>query len=365
MDLLRRFLGGLVGCLLRWSVCPPGAAHRTLTHSHHPRPGRSPAPTAPSARCSPWRSGHPPWPPVQCRCQADKRCNQERHNRTPLWGAIPLDVTDRTDSRRGRGRCRSGDRRARRMMSCSRAASRSASCALTTAPSTPSAGTDRCAIRVALATASAWSAPSCTSRARRRDSLSMAAWWSATVASTSCSASARCTVAPGRRPARSTPDPLLAKEVTATGGPAAAQLKGTTRCTVNDRESPWVTALTDTWRARAGIRGWTAGPAGATLGLRLTNQPGLMCAPGWCFFIQTRGAQRACGPGGYLPGGPTRIPPRCYPGGRGPRRVAPVRRAGRSTVPLKSIPGSRLLIQRIDLAGGPAPAGAACHDAGG
>ena len=46
-----------------------------------------------------------------------------------------------------------------------------------------------------------------------------------------------------------TPDPLLAKEVTATAGPAAAQVKGTAGCSVSDRESPWVTLLTGTWRA--------------------------------------------------------------------------------------------------------------------
>jgi hypothetical protein len=33
-------------------------------------------------------------------------------------------------------------------------------------------------------------------------------------------------------------DHLLAKEVAATGGPAAAQLKSTAVCSVTDRESP-------------------------------------------------------------------------------------------------------------------------------
>jgi hypothetical protein len=33
-------------------------------------------------------------------------------------------------------------------------------------------------------------------------------------------------------------EPLLAKVVAATGGPAAAQLKSTAACSVNDRESP-------------------------------------------------------------------------------------------------------------------------------
>jgi hypothetical protein len=36
------------------------------------------------------------------------------------------------------------------------------------------------------------------------------------------------------------------------------------------------------------------------------------------------------------PGGPVRVPRTMLPGGRGPRRVAPVRRAGRSTVQLAS-----------------------------
>jgi hypothetical protein len=45
-------------------------------------------------------------------------------------------------------------------------------------------------------------------------------------------------------------DSLLAKEVAATTGPAAAQVTSAACCSVNDRESPWVTFLTDTWRAR-------------------------------------------------------------------------------------------------------------------
>src|SRR5215469_10781249 len=51
------------------------------------------------------------------------------------------------------------------------------------------------------------------------------------------------------------------------------------------------------------------------------------------FQTPTRGAQRALGPGRYLPGGPDRVPRTMLPGGRGPRRVAPVRGAGRFTVP--------------------------------
>jgi hypothetical protein len=53
-----------------------------------------------------------------------------------------------------------------------------------------------------------------------------------------------------RRPSRAhTSDPLLAKVVAAPGGPAAAQVKSTAGCSVSDRESPWVTLLTGTWRA--------------------------------------------------------------------------------------------------------------------
>ena len=45
-------------------------------------------------------------------------------------------------------------------------------------------------------------------------------------------------------------DHLLSKEVTAPAGPAAAQVKGTAVCSANDRESPWVTVVTGTRRAR-------------------------------------------------------------------------------------------------------------------
>jgi len=48
-------------------------------------------------------------------------------------------------------------------------------------------------------------------------------------------------------------DHLLAKEVAAPAGPAVAQVKSTATCSVNDRESPWVTLLTGTWRAHAGL----------------------------------------------------------------------------------------------------------------
>jgi len=37
----------------------------------------------------------------------------------------------------------------------------------------------------------------------------------------------------------------------ATAGPAAAQVKSSAGCSVTDRESPWVTVLTGTWRARS------------------------------------------------------------------------------------------------------------------
>ena len=57
------------------------------------------------------------------------------------------------------------------------------------------------------------------------------------------------------------------------------------------------------------------------------NQPG----PRW------RSNPRAA-PGWCLPGGPVRVPRTMLPGRRGPRRVAPVRRAGRSTVHRASPP---------------------------
>jgi len=44
-------------------------------------------------------------------------------------------------------------------------------------------------------------------------------------------------------------DPMLAKAVAATGGHAAAQVKSTAGCSMNDRESPRLTLLTGTWRA--------------------------------------------------------------------------------------------------------------------
>jgi hypothetical protein len=44
-------------------------------------------------------------------------------------------------------------------------------------------------------------------------------------------------------------DPLLAKEVAVPAGPAAAQARSAAGCSVTDRESPWVTLLTGTWRA--------------------------------------------------------------------------------------------------------------------
>jgi len=43
-------------------------------------------------------------------------------------------------------------------------------------------------------------------------------------------------------------EPVLAKVVAAPAGPADAQVKGSDGWTVNDRESPSVTALTGTWR---------------------------------------------------------------------------------------------------------------------
>ena len=63
---------------------------------------------------------------------------------------------------------------------------------------------------------------------------------------------ARIVFAGGAKGTR-TPDPLLAKEVTAPARPAAAQVRSAAGCSVNDRESPWVTLLTGTWRARVGL----------------------------------------------------------------------------------------------------------------
>jgi hypothetical protein len=51
----------------------------------------------------------------------------------------------------------------------------------------------------------------------------------------------------------SNPRPPARNEVAATGGPAVAQVKHGAGCSVNDRDSPWVTVLTGTWRARAGL----------------------------------------------------------------------------------------------------------------
>jgi hypothetical protein len=61
-------------------------------------------------------------------------------------------------------------------------------------------------------------------------------------------------VLPGGAKETRTPDPLLAKEVAAIGGPAAAQVKSTAGCPVSARESPRATLLTGTWRARLGSR---------------------------------------------------------------------------------------------------------------
>ena len=49
-------------------------------------------------------------------------------------------------------------------------------------------------------------------------------------------------------------DSLLAKVVATTAGPAVAQVKSSAGCSVNGRESPWVTLLTGTWGARSALR---------------------------------------------------------------------------------------------------------------
>ena len=72
---------------------------------------------------------------------------------------------------------------------------------------------------------------------------------------------------PGGRLKGSSPDPLLAKEVAATAGPAAAQVKSTAGCAVTDRESPWVTLLTGTRRARPCSPDRRVGGYGADVGV--------------------------------------------------------------------------------------------------
>ena len=63
---------------------------------------------------------------------------------------------------------------------------------------------------------------------------------------------------------------LLVKVVAATGGPAAAQVKGAAGCSVNDRESPWVTLLAGTWHFLRMVR----------VRLRIGSFPGV--APAVC-----------------------------------------------------------------------------------
>src|SRR5215475_2966583 len=63
---------------------------------------------------------------------------------------------------------------------------------------------------------------------------------------------------PSRLAVPDTRDPLLAKEVVATGGPAAAQAKSNAGCPVSARESPYVTLVTGTRPARAEGRGGLA-----------------------------------------------------------------------------------------------------------
>lgn len=80
---------------------------------------------------------------------------------------------------------------------------------------------------------------------------------------------------------------------------------------------------------RTPLNAWTALPLSAILGLRLTNRPGSLRVPGSRSSTGARSPYRpAIGPGGCLPGGPVRVPPRCSPGGRGPCRIAPRVRRG-------------------------------------
>ena len=91
-----------------------------------------------------------------------------------------------------------------------------------------------------------------------------------------------------------------------------------------------------------GNRGWTIGPPGATLGLRLTNQPGLYACPACVPRPDTRRSARTR-PRPVSAWCADSDPPAMLPGGRGPRRVPP--NAARAAQPSKAIPGiARLVI---------------------
>ena len=85
-------------------------------------------------------------------------------------------------------------------------------------------------------------------------------------------------------------DPLLAKEVAAPGGPAAAQVRHTADCPVNDRESPCVTLLTGTWRARRGSLG--VEDQGRARGYSSKIAPRRAPWPAWSTCASRRGIQK-------------------------------------------------------------------------
>src|SRR5262245_1148671 len=86
-------------------------------------------------------------------------------------------------------------------------------------------------------------------------------------------------VVPGGAKGTRTPDPLLAKEVAAAGRPAAAQAKNSTAYSVIDRESPWMTALTGTWRARTRLMAGSHDHLIRSSGQAVQDRPG--ASPLW------------------------------------------------------------------------------------
>src|SRR6476661_1356654 len=70
-------------------------------------------------------------------------------------------------------------------------------------------------------------------------------------------------------------EPLPAKEVAAACGPAVAQARSAAGCSVNDRESPWVTLLTGTRRARPDLKAVRSAAVCAAPGpVSLPDRPG-------------------------------------------------------------------------------------------
>jgi hypothetical protein len=86
---------------------------------------------------------------------------------------------------------------------------------------------------------------------------------------------------------RPNPDPLLAKEMAAITGPAAAQVKRSAGCSVNDRESPWLTALTGTWRARPEPLAAVRTLRGVQLAGHSEARPGSGVVERWCAYPES------------------------------------------------------------------------------